>query len=182
MGQTIKHFFVEALVAKLAIEALDEAILHRFAGRDIVPGKPALILPFQDRPTGQFAAIVADNGLWLAIEPDQTIQLASDALSRDRGVRNKCQTFACEVIDHGEDTEASSRPERIGDKVEAPALAWPIRDRHRCQGASCTLAASPSLHGKAFFRLEPSQLLLVHDDTLAGQHQLDPAIAKPTPL
>ena len=81
MGQTIKHFFVEALVAKLAIEALDEAILHRLAGSDIVPGNPALILPFQDRPTGQFAAIVTDNGLWLAIEPHQTIQLASNALS-----------------------------------------------------------------------------------------------------
>ena len=81
MGQTIKHFFVEALVAKLAIEALDEAVLHRFAGGDIVPGNTALILPFQDRSTGQFAAIVTDNGLWLAIEPDQSIQLAGDALS-----------------------------------------------------------------------------------------------------
>ena len=57
MGQTIKHFFVEALVAKLTIEALDEAVLHRFAGRDIVPCNTALILPFQDRPTGQFAAV-----------------------------------------------------------------------------------------------------------------------------
>ena len=52
MGQTIKHFFVEALVAKLAIKALDEAILHGFAGCDIVSGNTALILPFQDRPAG----------------------------------------------------------------------------------------------------------------------------------
>jgi len=81
MGQTIKHFFAEAFVAKLAIEASDEAVLRWFAGGDIVPGNTALILPFQDRPTGQLAAIVTDNGLWLSVEPDQTIQLAGDALS-----------------------------------------------------------------------------------------------------
>ena len=81
MGQTIKHFFVKALVAKLAIEAFDEAILHGFTGSDIVPGNTALILPFQDRPTGQFAAIVADNGFRFSVEPDQAIKFAGDALS-----------------------------------------------------------------------------------------------------
>jgi len=48
---------------KLAIEARDEAILHRFAGCDMVTVNTALILPFQDRPTGPFAAIVTNNGL-----------------------------------------------------------------------------------------------------------------------
>lgn len=32
MGQTIKHVFVEALTAQLAIKALDEAVLYRFSG------------------------------------------------------------------------------------------------------------------------------------------------------
>ena len=66
---------------KLAIEAFDETILHGFTGSDIVPGNTALILPFQDRPTGQFAAIVADNSFWFAIEPDQAIKFAGDTLS-----------------------------------------------------------------------------------------------------
>jgi hypothetical protein len=40
--------FVEAFVAQAAVEALDEAILHRFARRDVVPFDGMLLLPSQD--------------------------------------------------------------------------------------------------------------------------------------
>ena len=43
-----EQMFVEALVAQSAVEALDEAILHRFARRDVVPFDTALVLPGQD--------------------------------------------------------------------------------------------------------------------------------------
>ena len=43
-----EEVFVEALVAQSAVEALDEAILHRFARRDVVPFDTALVLPGQD--------------------------------------------------------------------------------------------------------------------------------------
>ena len=43
-----EQVFVEALVAQAAVEALDEAILHRFARRDVVPFDAALVLPGQD--------------------------------------------------------------------------------------------------------------------------------------
>jgi hypothetical protein len=39
---------VEALVAQSAVEALDEAILHRFARRDVVPFDTVLLLPGQE--------------------------------------------------------------------------------------------------------------------------------------
>lgn len=81
MGQTSKRFCVEALVVKRVIDVLDEAILQLFAGCDIAPGNTAPILPFQDRPTRQFAATLTANGLRFAIEPDQTIQLTGDVLS-----------------------------------------------------------------------------------------------------
>ena len=40
MGKIVEHFFVQAFVAQLAVEAPDEAILLRLARRDIVPGTP----------------------------------------------------------------------------------------------------------------------------------------------
>ena len=40
---------IEALVANLAVEALDEANLHRFAWRGIVPFNASLLLPGQHR-------------------------------------------------------------------------------------------------------------------------------------
>jgi hypothetical protein len=40
--------FVEALVAQSAVKALDAAILHRFARRNVVPYDVALLLPGQE--------------------------------------------------------------------------------------------------------------------------------------
>jgi hypothetical protein len=37
--------FVEAFVAQAAVEGLDEAILHRFAGRNVVPLDTTFLLP-----------------------------------------------------------------------------------------------------------------------------------------
>jgi len=48
MGETVEHFFVQALVALFPVERLNEAVLLRFASRDIVPGDAGLLLPFQD--------------------------------------------------------------------------------------------------------------------------------------
>jgi len=49
LGQVGEEVLVEALVAQLAIEALDEAVLGRFAGRDVVPFHAPFFLPGQYR-------------------------------------------------------------------------------------------------------------------------------------
>jgi hypothetical protein len=43
-----EQVLVEALVAQAADEALDEAVLLRLAGRDVVPFNPALLRPAHD--------------------------------------------------------------------------------------------------------------------------------------
>ena len=58
VGETVEDLLVEAFVTKPAIEALDEAVLLGLARRDIVPGDPSLVLPFQDGPAGQFGPVV----------------------------------------------------------------------------------------------------------------------------
>lgn len=49
MAQVGEQVLVEALVPQAAVEAFDEPVLHRLAGRDVVPLDPALLLPLQDR-------------------------------------------------------------------------------------------------------------------------------------
>ena len=79
VGETVEDFLVEAFVTELAIEALDEAVLLRLARRDVVPGDAGFILPFEDGATGQFAAIVRDDGFRPALEPDTAIELPHHA-------------------------------------------------------------------------------------------------------
>ena len=48
LSEIAEQVLVEAFVAQPAVEALDEAILHRFAGCDVVPFDVMLLLPAQD--------------------------------------------------------------------------------------------------------------------------------------
>ena len=61
MAQAHKQVLVQALIPKAAIEALHEAVLHRFAGRDVVPVDAGVLAPSEHGHTGQFRAVVADN-------------------------------------------------------------------------------------------------------------------------
>ena len=54
--QLVKQFITQA-----PIEALDEAILHGFARRDIVPRDPRFFWPAEYRIAGEFRAVVADH-------------------------------------------------------------------------------------------------------------------------
>ncbi len=80
--------FVQAFVAEPAVEAFNEAVLHWLAGRDIVPVHGSFLAPAQDRYTGEFGAIVANDGSRLCPTlPDECVQLAGDTVTRQRGIR-----------------------------------------------------------------------------------------------
>lgn len=49
MAQAGEQVLVEAFVPQMTVEVLDEAVLHRFAGRDVVPFDLSVLLPSQDR-------------------------------------------------------------------------------------------------------------------------------------
>lgn len=124
-----EHTLVETLVAQAAVEALDEAILRRLAGRDVVPGDAVLLLPAQHRIRGEIAAVVDDDHRRIAPGCDDAVELADDPRAGERGVRNRGQAFAGEVVDHGQDAEAPAVRQRVGDEVEGPALVRPLRQR-----------------------------------------------------
>lgn len=83
VSEAREYFLVQHLVAQAAIEALDERVLRRFAWGDILPGHAGLALPFEDGPTGQLGAVVADHLHRFAVEADQAVELAGDAPARE---------------------------------------------------------------------------------------------------
>ena len=60
--EVAEQVLVEAFVAQSAVEALDEAILHRFARRDVVPFDAALLLPSQDGVRRELGAVAPAEG------------------------------------------------------------------------------------------------------------------------
>lgn len=79
MSEVVEDLFADAFIAQLAVEQLHEPVLLRLARRDVVPGDTGPVLPFQDRPAGQFRAVVGHDGLRPAVEPHAAIQLTGHA-------------------------------------------------------------------------------------------------------
>jgi len=51
-GQAREEMLIEASVSQAAIEALNKAILHWLARRDVVPLNLSILLPFENGVTG----------------------------------------------------------------------------------------------------------------------------------
>ena len=66
LAQVREQVLVEAFVPQASVEALDEAVLHRLAGSDVMPIDLALLLPFQDGVGYQFRAVVRDHHAGIA--------------------------------------------------------------------------------------------------------------------
>jgi hypothetical protein len=104
---------VQELIAQPAVEALDEAILHRLSGRDVMPLDPGLIFLTEDGVGHELGRVVADNHLRFAAADNQLIQFPGHPNPTQRGVCHERQAFARAVIDAGEDAEAPTVGELI---------------------------------------------------------------------
>ena len=72
--ESAKHVLVEALVAEAAIEAFDEAVLHRVARRNGVPFDALILLPLQDGARDQLSTVVRDDHQRTPAHPNEGIE------------------------------------------------------------------------------------------------------------
>ena len=93
MREAEEQRLVQQFIAHPTIEALDIAVLHRPARRDVMPLHADLAAPCQHGIGGQLCAIVADDHARLAAPGDQLGQLAHDTAARDRCIRHRCQAL-----------------------------------------------------------------------------------------
>src|SRR5688500_5301528 len=64
--ETEEQGLVQEFVPQPALEALADAVLHRLAWRDEVPGYLVLACPGEHRVRGELGAVIGDNELGLA--------------------------------------------------------------------------------------------------------------------
>lgn len=86
LGKRGEQRLVEEFVAQPAVETLDEGVLGRLAGRDLVPLDPYLLTPAQDRHAGQLGAVVGDAHGRTAARGNDCREFAHDPQSRQRRV------------------------------------------------------------------------------------------------
>ena len=57
MAQGWEQVFVQALIPQSSVEAFDQAVLHRFSRRDVVPFHLAILLPLEHGVRRQLGAV-----------------------------------------------------------------------------------------------------------------------------
>jgi hypothetical protein len=78
-----------------------------------------------------------------------------------------------------QDAETAAVGERIRQKIHTPSLVGTLRDRQRRSCSYRPLATRSPPHLKSFLTVEATELLVVHDDTLASQKDMEPSISEP---
>ena len=108
LWQADEEMLVETLVTQSAIEALDEAILGRLAGCDVVPFHAPFFLPGQDSACGELGAVVADHHAGCASHLQHLIQFTGHPDAGERGVHDQRHAFPAEVVHHGQHPELAA--------------------------------------------------------------------------
>ena len=116
--EAVEDLFIEAFIPQAAVEALNQAVLLRFAGVDVVPGNAGIARPFEDRGAGEFGGIITDDSVGFALNPDHRGQLPCHARARKAGIGNQPQILACAVIVDCQNAELAGCTEGVRDEIQ----------------------------------------------------------------
>src|SRR5256886_4951032 len=178
MRERAEQRLVQQFVAQSAVEAFDERVLRRFAGRDVMPVDPGLLAPAQDRHARELGAIVGDAVQRLAALGDDRVELTRDPQARERRIGDQCQALARKIVDDGEDAETATVAQRVAQKIERPALVWSLRHQQRCPGAERPFATATTADLETLRGIKTPQLLVVHVQAFAVKQDVEAAIAE----
>jgi hypothetical protein len=122
LGQCLEPLLVQALIAELAIEALDIAVLHGSARLDQDVAHTVRMCPGQKLATGELGAVVGANGQRVAPKHRHPVQNACHILARDALVHGDLQALMAEVIGYGQAFDAPAIGQAVRDEIHAPHL------------------------------------------------------------
>src|SRR5579859_6050338 len=109
---------VEAFVAQLAVEALDEGILHRLAWFDEPQTYPGPLRPVEHRTARAFRAVVENYFRRQAKVHGQLVKIAGNAGAGDREVDDLPGTEPAVVVHDVEDPKPALVGQLIAHEVE----------------------------------------------------------------
>jgi hypothetical protein len=127
--EIVEDRLVEQFIAHAAVEGFADAVLHRLAGGDEVPGDAGGLGPGEHGVRGELGPVIGDDEIGLAAPADDLGQFPRHAAARDGRVRDCCQALLRHVVDDVEDAEAPARAELVVDEVDRPARVRPGLDQ-----------------------------------------------------
>jgi len=99
VAQVGEPVLIQALIAELPVEALDERVLHGLAGPDEVEPDPHAVGPGIQGLAHELRTVVHDDPIGLASLGDHAVQHPHNTLARQGRIDLDCRTLSAEIID-----------------------------------------------------------------------------------
>lgn len=141
--QRLEPLLVKAFVAKLAVEALDVAVLHGPAWLDQDLLDAVAMCRGHQGSAGELRTVVGAHGQRLAAKDSGTVEQPGGVLTRDAPVNSDVHALVAEVIGHRQTFDAPAVGQAVTDEVHAPHLVDALGQlqRHAFRGGTPDLLA-----------------------------------------
>ncbi len=104
--QRPEPLLVQALVAELAVEALDVAVLHGSPRLDQDMPDAMCLRPAHEGAAGELGAVVGAHRQRVAAKEGSLVEQPGDVLARDAPIHRDAHTFMTEVVGHRQALDA----------------------------------------------------------------------------
>ena len=165
-GQRAEPVLVEAVIAKGAVEAFDEGVLHGFAGLDVMKGHAGALSPKVKGLAGKLGTVIHGDGVGQTAGESEVFQDGDDAGSTDGGIDMEGEALPGEVVDKGEAAEAAATGELVVNEVHGPALIGSGGHGKRDASQAGKFTTQLAAQGEAFLAIEAFGALGVDDEAL----------------
>src|SRR5574343_434880 len=180
--QALEPVLVQALVAELAVEALDIGVLRGLAGLVEDVAHSLGLRPSHEGPAGELRALVGSDGLRIAPEPGDLVQHAHDVLATNAVIDGDVHALVAEVVGHGQALDAPPAGQAVADEVHAPHLVDgpALVQRHPFELQA--LLAAALAHRQVRQLVEPVHALVVDLRACGPQQIADAPVAEAPPF
>jgi len=180
-GQACKPVQVQALISELAVETLDESVVHRTAWSDEVKLDSSPVCPLIEGVAGEFSPVVRGNDLGLAIPDHRPVKRLGYRVCRESLVNLKTYAFSTHMVDGCEDSQTSPIGQLIAHEVDTPMLTRLNRWQRSQASLSRSLLVALGPHQQAFLAVDPVDSLVIHKPAFSLEQHRQPPVAIPRP-
>ena len=178
LGQTQEPLLVQALVPKLAVKALEVAVLHRPAWLSQYVPHVVCAGPSHEGPACELRTVIRSHSQWVASNGGRLVEQACDVLPRDPLVHGNVHALVAEVICQHQAPDAPVIGQAVRYKIHTPQILDLLRHLQVHPLAWWALDLLVPAHGQIGIFVQAVDPLMVDARKLRAQQIVDAPIAK----
>ena len=177
VADAVEPVLVEALVAKLPVEAFHVAVLLRLSRPDEDVPNSVEVAPLVQGHTRELGAVISVDSFGPAVKLDQIVEDPGYAMAGYGSVHLDPEAALGVVVHHGQHPHPPALPRGVVHEVHAPSPVGLGRLEDLVDARQAMALPLPAPHLKAGVAINPIRSLEVDFHALAADKHVQPALA-----